>query len=284
MGDITATDMIEALRRHYLPEGRPAGGLFADEIASPDGARRADLIWVPTNLAGIREACIVGHEVKVSRSDVISELNDPTKSDPWAQYCDRWWLTIPDPALIEGLTIPTMWGIMSLPSGRKTRSMTVLREAPKLTPHVNLGPAMTRIAGYIVNRMEIETRRLEHQLGNAERETNHANARLEDVLSGSEIYNDPRAKRIRFIMDEFEKRTEETKRLGWYTRDAVLDEMIISSMIDYRASTIAARDARNQAKNLSRVLNNDLLRPILQAKESLDLALAIADDDEKDKD
>ena len=31
----TSSDMLAMLRRHYLPESRPAGGLFADEIARP---------------------------------------------------------------------------------------------------------------------------------------------------------------------------------------------------------------------------------------------------------
>lgn len=278
----TSTQMIDALRRHYLPEGRPAAGLFADEIASPDGNRRADLIWIPTNLAGIREACIVGHEIKVSRADVMSELKDPTKTDPWAQYCDRWWLVIPDTSLIEGLTIPSMWGIMTLPSGRRTRSMTVIREAPKLVPTANLGPAMTRIAGYVVNRMEIDTRRLQHQLDNAERNLAYTNNRLNETVHNSDFYHDPRAKRIQSIMDEYEKRVKEGDRLGWYTRDTELDESIINALIDYRASTLAARSARNQAKNIVRVLNSDLMRPIMTAKEALEHALRLAIEEDKE--
>lgn len=80
---IRAGDLVAMLRRHYLPEGRPPGGIFAGEIESPDGRRRADALWAPWSIAG--GAGIVGHEVKVSRSDVLTELADPMKAEPWAR-------------------------------------------------------------------------------------------------------------------------------------------------------------------------------------------------------
>src|SRR5690348_2999491 len=76
---LTAKHMVEMLRRHYLPEGRPPAGVFAPEIGSPDGKRRADLIWMPTTIAG--GTGLHGHEIKVSRSDLLTELDDPTKAD-----------------------------------------------------------------------------------------------------------------------------------------------------------------------------------------------------------
>lgn len=127
-----AKDMIDILRRHYLPESKPAGGVFAPEIQSPRTARRADLIWAGCTAASGYE--LVGHEVKISRSDLLVELADPAKSDPWQRYCDRWWLVLSDPAFVDGLDIPASWGIMAPPSGRRTRSMTVVRPAPALKP------------------------------------------------------------------------------------------------------------------------------------------------------
>jgi hypothetical protein len=128
----TARDVIEMLRRHYLPEGRQPAGIFAPEIQAPTGLRRADLIWQGVTTAAGSE--LIGHEVKVSRQDLLVELADPAKADPWQRYCDRWWLVVSDPALIDGLTLPPSWGVMAPPSGRRTRSMTVLVEAPVLKP------------------------------------------------------------------------------------------------------------------------------------------------------
>ncbi len=124
--------MLALLRRHYLPEGRQPGGIFAPEIEAPAGGRRADLIWQGCTSAWGRN--LIGHEIKVSRADVLVELGDPSKTDPWQRYCDRWWLVVADPALVEGLDLPPSWGVMAPPSGRRTRSMTVLVDAPKLVP------------------------------------------------------------------------------------------------------------------------------------------------------
>ena len=124
--------MKDYLRNHYLPEGKPAAGILATEIGSPDGRRFADALWQSTTRSG--GLLLVGHEIKVSRADVIVELADTTKAESWMQYCDQWWLTVSDPKLIEGLDIPAAWGVMSPPSGRRKRSMTILKEAPLLNP------------------------------------------------------------------------------------------------------------------------------------------------------
>ncbi|MEX8058723.1 hypothetical protein [Microbacterium sp. 16-032] len=127
-----AKDMIEMLRGHYIAPSKPAGGYFAPELTAPNSARRADLIWLP--MTSQERGRIIGHEVKVSRADVIQELSDPTKADAWARYCSQWWLVVSDPALIEGLEVPERWGIMAPPSGRLRRSMTIVRPAPELRP------------------------------------------------------------------------------------------------------------------------------------------------------
>lgn len=165
-----ARDVLEMLRRHYLPEGRQPAGIFAPEIEAPGGRRRADLIWQGVTTASGSQ--LVGHEIKVSRTDVLVELQDLTKTDPWQQYCDRWWLVVPDPALIAGLTLPASWGVLGPPSGRRTRSMTVLVDAPKLKP-VDKAAAYATIAKWLHwrhhnQRLELmrandETRRLLEQ-------------------------------------------------------------------------------------------------------------------------
>lgn len=163
---MTAGDVIAMLRRHYLPEGRPPGGVFAAEIEAPNGRRRADLLWVPLTIAGGRE--IVGHEVKVSRADVLAELADPMKADAWMRYCDEWWLVVSDPTLVEGLEIPELWGVMAPPSGRRTRSMTTLRKAPRLKP-VDRAPAYETIAKWLHWRHH----HLQRELSSSKRDAQH---------------------------------------------------------------------------------------------------------------
>lgn len=165
----TAAAMIAMLRRHYLPdESRPAG-IFAPEIQAPGPTqRRADLIWLGCTAAA--GSYLVGHEVKVSRSDVLAELTDLTKSDPWQRYCDRWYLVIPSLSLIDGLDLPDSWGVMLPPSGRRTRSMTVHRQAPVLHP-AEQSPALRTLAAWLHwqvrdhrNRAEDRQKRLDRAL------------------------------------------------------------------------------------------------------------------------
>jgi hypothetical protein len=150
----TAADMIAMLRRHYVPDETRPAGVFAPEIQAPDSERRADLIWMPTTVAGGAangRTELHGHEVKVTRQDVQVELADPTKAEAWARYCTRWWLVVLSPRLIEGLEIPAAWGVLAPPSGRRTRSLTVVREAPRLRP-VEQSPAFARLARWQLYR------------------------------------------------------------------------------------------------------------------------------------
>jgi len=146
MTGATSKDMIEMLRRHYLPEGKPPGGIFAPEIGAPTSDRRADLIWQGVTAASGSE--LIGHEIKVARSDVLAELADLTKSDAWQRFCDRWYLVIPDTSLIEGLDLPHTWGVLTPPSGRRTRSCTITKPAPKLKPYPQ-APAYQTLATWL---------------------------------------------------------------------------------------------------------------------------------------
>ena len=222
---LTSADMIAMLRRHYLPEGRPPGGVFAPEIQSPCGARRADLIWLSTTIAGGRH--MIGHEVKVSRSDVMVELRDPSKADPWAQYCNEWWLVVSDPDLVAGLDIPENWGIMSPPSGRRTRSMTVVRKAPKLTPSLAAN-GVARVTAWLNQRyVELQyqsERELLYQKGATER----AERTIRELRDGGAASQSPHAKRITDLTLRVEKGLREKK--NWMARAS--DDDIVQALID----------------------------------------------------
>lgn len=169
---MNAQELLKMLERHYIPENVQPAWIFIPEIQAPDSNRRADLIC--QGLAGATGLKLVGHELKVSRADLIHELDDLSKPDPWLKYCQQWWLVVSDPAFIDGLDIPERWGIMAPPSGRRTRSMTVLREAPQVKIY-DQGPAFRTIAAKIFwqtrsrdqqdrwTRQEIQTLRQELQ-------------------------------------------------------------------------------------------------------------------------
>lgn len=54
---------------------------------------------------------IHGFEVKVSRSDWLTELKDPEKAEAFKRYCDHWWLVVPDAAIVRD-DLPDGWGLL----------------------------------------------------------------------------------------------------------------------------------------------------------------------------
>ena len=71
-----------------------------------------------------------GFEVKVSRSDWLHELTDPTKADANKRYCDRWWLVVPDKSIVRGV-LPHDWGLLAVGGNGRLR---IVKRAPKLDP------------------------------------------------------------------------------------------------------------------------------------------------------
>jgi hypothetical protein len=265
---VTAGDVIAMLRRHYLPEGRPPGGIFAPEIASPCGKRRADLIWLPTTIAGGRG--LVGHEVKVSRADVMTELADPAKADPWARYCDRWWLVVSDPAMVDGLDIPDAWGIMSPPSGRRTRSMTVVRPAPKLDP-VDRAAGVEKLAAWMLYRHhEVEGR---HRAELTCRDGDLARAQQEiDALRASGLRRDsPYAERLARLLSTIEKAARQQH--IWH----VDDDLIVDAVIDAQRARQMAADLVYSMRSLVRSVQDPLASIRGQLEELSKEAVAIAE-------
>lgn len=182
---MTADAMRALLRRHYLPdESRPAG-IFAPEIQAPGPTqRKADLIWLGCTAATGRQ--LIGHEIKVSRGDLLAELADLTKSDPWERYCDRWYLVVPGLSLIEGLELPGSWGVMLPPSGRRTRSMTVHRLAPPLKPDEQ-SPALRTVASWV----HWQLRDTRNQAVNQRRDLERARAESQELRVYSRDARDP---------------------------------------------------------------------------------------------
>lgn len=69
-----------------------------------------------------------GFEVKVSRSDWLTELKDPEKAEAFRPYCDHWWLAVPDAAIVRD-DLPVGWGLLALaPNG----SLRVRHRADKI--------------------------------------------------------------------------------------------------------------------------------------------------------
>jgi len=240
----TAKAMVEMLRKHYLPEGRPPAGIFLPEIESPDGKRRADAVWVPQSWNGPRT--IVGHEIKVSRADVAAELADATKADAWARFCGQWWLVIAHPSLIDGLDVPEHWGVMSPPSGRRTRSMTVLRPAPALKP-VDSAEAFRRIALTVFHRQLAELGGVRQSLTYAEQRESQLRSQLDHIQATGAARQDPLGARVAKILQQVRDHVDAR---GSWVSDEELDEHIVAAIVDYRQLLDVAQRVRWDLRRL----------------------------------
>lgn len=111
---VTERDVLAWLRRRYgTVHGNGYRWVFATHVrnaAGFDAARTADAVamdlWPSKGLE------IHGHEVKVSRSDWLTELRDPEKATAVGRYCDRWWLVVPDRAIVRDGELPRDWGLL----------------------------------------------------------------------------------------------------------------------------------------------------------------------------
>lgn len=117
------------------------------EYLNPDGKRAVisyelrDGRYVTVGRGEPRQA-LHGHEIKVSRSDWLRELADPTKADAWKRYCDRWWLVAP-PGVGRPEELPDGWGLL-VPSRNGTLRTVV--HAPLLDPE----PMPTRVRAQVM--------------------------------------------------------------------------------------------------------------------------------------
>jgi hypothetical protein len=123
---MTAEVLLSRLRRHYIePSRRLPGGIFVPEVGMNGGygaGRRCDAVYVGFTTTSGRQ--LIGHEVKVSRSDWVSELGRKTgKADAWADQCHQWWLVVSDPAIVRDGELPEGWGLMS--PGRSVTRMAI---------------------------------------------------------------------------------------------------------------------------------------------------------------
>ncbi|CAN5735743.1 hypothetical protein BH09ACT8_BH09ACT8_55980 [soil metagenome] len=136
---MTAEVLLSRLRRHYIePSRRLPGGIFVPEVGMNGGygaGRRCDAVYVGFTTTSGRQ--LIGHEVKVSRSDWVSELGRKSgKADAWADQCHQWWLVVSDPAIVRDGELPEGWGLMS--PGRSVTRMAIHRPA---TPKVDHQPS-----------------------------------------------------------------------------------------------------------------------------------------------
>lgn len=155
----TEREMLDALHVKLMGEAQGNGGnrwIIAEHVRARCGfagyrdgelgrLRTADALAIDTWLSKGME--LHGFEVKCSRSDWLTELKAPEKSEPFRAICDRWWLVVSDASFVKDGELPHGWGLMALTTRNErfynhqlqryeTREITTLRrvkKAPKMS-------------------------------------------------------------------------------------------------------------------------------------------------------
>lgn len=110
MTDMTSGDLLERLHGRYAP---PEWIVLA-EVRNATGYRRtprsADALAFSTYSS--RGLSLYGFEIKVSRGDWLRELKDPDKSVSMQEKCDKWYVVVSDPDIIQSGELPATWGLL----------------------------------------------------------------------------------------------------------------------------------------------------------------------------
>ncbi len=130
-GDRAITqDLMARLDRHHIKPSAPLpGGIFVPEVGvngAWGASARCDAIYVGfTSTSG---RLLVGHEVKASRADWLTELGKPDKASTWADQCHEWWL-VTVPGVVHEGELPAGWGLMV--PGPSTTRMKIVHAAQR---------------------------------------------------------------------------------------------------------------------------------------------------------
>ena len=135
----TEASMIQLLHKRYNVTSQGVGSRYVvmshvRSDAGFDARRTAD--FMALDLWPSKGLILHGHEVKISRSDWLNELKDPTKSAEFMKHVDYWWLVIADAKMVKPGELPEGWGMMAIGGDGQLR---VFKQAPRLRSGVSRG-------------------------------------------------------------------------------------------------------------------------------------------------
>lgn len=132
---MTEAQVIQVLRRHYLwDRGRERGNGdewgFMPQVrnkAGMDAKRTCDLIVF--GLWPSRGLPVIGHEIKCSRSDWLTELRKPAKAEAFHEHVDGWYVVTAYEDIVRTGELPDGWGHMLVTTVRGVEKIKVVTPA-----------------------------------------------------------------------------------------------------------------------------------------------------------
>jgi len=129
MSVVTSCDVLQWLGKRYAP---PEWRIFPEVRNGTGWAResgRADAVAM--NMWPSGGYAIHGIEIKVSRNDWLQESRNPAKNEGVRQFCDEWWIAVPDASIVKPCELPIEWGLLEVTA---ERSRVVVKAPTRINP------------------------------------------------------------------------------------------------------------------------------------------------------
>lgn len=238
LDDVDAHELTQMMRTLLRERYTPSKGWHLFEEVS-GGGRQVDAVAV--NAWPSRGYEVHGFELKATRSDWLSELDDAKKAKWWFNHCDRWWLVAPTHVADQD-EIPKSWGWLRFESHGQLRKVVAAPETDAVTDDELIGVFARQLAEAWDDRpaeQELEDARLEGYNEGYEAGKREAKSLDKRTLES-------KVERLEGVFDEFEDKTGVT--LGAYLdREDIHD--VVGAIVDTR------RGGRKAARDLVRVKN-----------------------------
>jgi hypothetical protein len=143
-----------------------------------------------------RGLSLFGFEIKISRSDWLSELKKPDKAEEFYQFCDYWYLVVNGPQIVAPGELPATWGLIDVSAG-KCRTITEAPSNPERKP-----PDIRFMAGVLRKASEIQR---VNDMAELIAATTKAREEGKEMAMVNMKWELDRAESLRKSVDDFEK-------------------------------------------------------------------------------
>lgn len=163
----TASDMEKYLEDRY---SHPYEWVFLTQVRSSTGSANRIADAMAFNMYQSTGYEILGFEIKVSRSDWLSELKDMSKSNEIMEYCDKWFLVVPDASIVQDGELPKNWGLLVLQGDKLVMKVRPTIMPTKPMPDYFVASIMRRHANEVekIRNSHIPKSNIEAELKEAE--------------------------------------------------------------------------------------------------------------------
>lgn len=148
-GGLRERDILDRLNRRHsqTSQGTAPRWSRAEHVKSTLGldARRICDYMALDLWPGGSGAALHGFEVKVSRSDWLTELRDPEKAEAFARYCHYWWLAVSDASIVKDDLLDG-WGLLVASGDSMRIKVRAPRREPEPMPFEMLGAFSRAVA------------------------------------------------------------------------------------------------------------------------------------------